>query len=1200
MNRITSTRTSVWTLAVVVTLCCKSIYAADPALVGVLADAVKPEIVEQLKLSDDQLTRLKTLIEQRERVAEDLLSRAGDGDPGEIAKQLAPFIRESELQGMRLLSTVQRDRLRQLAMARRGMESLGDEELAVVLNLSKEQQQQIDELLKKRTANLLAAEGAARKLTHKIYERRLADLLTEEQQQQWRKLAGLTTPVSAPATQVAASQQPPMAEAPAPPVDDNQDDATKAEDAKGNEIAEATKQDDASADNASADDAKPTETEKVADASQDDPPAQDNSAAKQPTGDASPSAAAIAANPQAGGPREGAELVFNFYQQPWKDVMEWFADEADLSLQMDDPPQGTFSYRDSKSYTPVQALDLINSVLLRKGYTMVQHGRMLFVLNREGEIPPELVPLVDVADLDDLGTFSQVKVLYQLTKMSTEDAETELTPLLGPGQSLRVLPRSRQVLVTETVGKQRVIRDTIEAIENPNSHLDKKIVELKLKHALAEDLLSIARPLLGLPDGENTNEQINIAVDPFGTRVFATGTDEAVARLREILPLVDIAPESTNADETVLADPEIRTYSIRAADPENAYQVLATLLAGLPDVRMSLDRTNNRLIVMGRPTDHELVGETLMKLEGEAKRFEVITLTRVDPQLVVLTVTKMFGLGEEGAEGPSIDAEPGSMKLFVRGTPSEIAQVREVIEELEASDEILGTGNIRMIPLSGADARSALERMKQIWPTMSVVPIKEVNSSAVSSSLVRERATVEPAPTPPAPMPRSQGARPPLRPRPMAEDKPTESAPEDDATCYQQDAAPAGQTSPDDPQPVTQEGLSPSDQEPIVVSLTPNGLVIACNDIETLNKFEQALRKVSTPQDGLLGAAETEIVVFYLKYAKADAAAQLLVDILGGGSGGGGGGLGDITNLLGGGIGGMMGALMGGGGGGGDDSAVLQTASGVSIVPDARLNRLVVQGTPEQTQIVDQLLKIIDKESSITEIETEGRLHLIPVVYTSADTVAKLVKEAFPNEVGTATAQGGGGGGNRQPDPAEFIRALRGGGRRGGGGGGDTKSQPPKMTISVHEPTNSLVVVAPDPLFRKVEMLVETLDQAGTELNQTIDVVNISKANPELVSNALSSLLGGETSSAGDSARSSGGSTSTSSGGDDRSSAEAIQRRIEFFNRLRSGGFGGGGRPGGGSTPSFGGGRGGGGPPGGFGGGRGGPTGGRGGRGGGR
>ncbi|MEY2726207.1 MAG: hypothetical protein RLZZ458_2074, partial [Planctomycetota bacterium] len=45
------------------------------------------------------------------------------------------------------------------------------------------------------------------------------------------------------------------------------------------------------------------------------------------------------------------QLRFNFRAQKWPEVLDWVAREADLSLVMETPPPGVFSYSDSKDYT---------------------------------------------------------------------------------------------------------------------------------------------------------------------------------------------------------------------------------------------------------------------------------------------------------------------------------------------------------------------------------------------------------------------------------------------------------------------------------------------------------------------------------------------------------------------------------------------------------------------------------------------------------------------------------------------------------------------------------------------------------------------------------------------------------------------------------------------------------------------------------
>ena len=45
--------------------------------------------------------------------------------------------------------------------------------------------------------------------------------------------------------------------------------------------------------------------------------------------------------------------------------------------------------------------------------------------------------------------------------------------------------------------------------------------------------------------------------------------------------------------------------------------MLQTLLAGLPDVRMSLDPKTNKIIALARPSEHRTIQETIRQLEGE-------------------------------------------------------------------------------------------------------------------------------------------------------------------------------------------------------------------------------------------------------------------------------------------------------------------------------------------------------------------------------------------------------------------------------------------------------------------------------------------------------------------------------------------------------------------------------------------------------
>ena len=68
----------------------------------------------------------------------------------------------------------------------------------------------------------------------------------------------------------------------------------------------------------------------------------------------------------------------------------------------------------------------------------------------------------------------------------------------------------------------------------------------------------------------------------------------------------------------------------------------------------------------------------------------------------------------------------------------------------------------------------------------------------------------------------------------------------------------------------------------------------------------------------------------------------------------------------------------------------------------------------------------------------------------------------------------------------------------------------PKMTIAVHEPSNSLVVTAPEPMFREVEKLARSIDERGEQM-----VKVVSPMNGLLYESMLQQVLLGESSRSG-------------------------------------------------------------------------------------
>jgi type II secretory pathway component GspD/PulD (secretin) len=167
-------------------------------------------------------------------------------------------------------------------------------------------------------------------------------------------------------------------------------------------------------------------------------------------------------------------------------------------------------------YSVDQALDLLNSYLLTKGYTLVRRERLLLVIDLESPIPEELVTLVTIDELDERGRYELVKCVFPLARMTADEARRMIEAYLGPQGLVIGFPAARQILVTETAGKLRVIRDMIARVEDPKLGGLERIVDFQLAHVTAEEVLAIARPLLGLTADQNYNAEISISATRWG------------------------------------------------------------------------------------------------------------------------------------------------------------------------------------------------------------------------------------------------------------------------------------------------------------------------------------------------------------------------------------------------------------------------------------------------------------------------------------------------------------------------------------------------------------------------------------------------------------------------------------------------------------------------------------------------------------
>jgi type II secretory pathway component GspD/PulD (secretin) len=1078
-------------------ICAAGADAENSEFLGKLSLAVQSDVSAKLQLTDKQQAQLNALLEDRESKALDLAAACKDLPAAERAQKLAAFRGESEAQCLALLTPVQQKLLEQVRLSRLGLASLSEEGVAGRLQLSDDQKKQIAGVLDKRKADLQKADEKTARTVKAESERALAAILTEKQRAEWDAMSANGA--------VAGEAAPAITEAKPALPDTSKNDQEAAKPAKTDE----------------------------------------KTAAASGPG---------AASPRVELPKHPDKIRFKFRYQPWKEVLDWFAQQADLSLVMDAPPPGTFNYSDDKEFTPTEAIDLLNDVLRTKGYTLVRNERMLMLVNLEDGIPPNLVQTVPLDSLDKRGRSELVRVIFDLDRLSPEDAAAEVDKLKGPQTIIVPLTKSRQLSVTDTVAHLRDMRDVIKRVEDPQGLMSGQLRTYSPRYYTPEELLPILRQILEIPEDKSTTPDggLRLAVDAPGKRLLATGKPEKLARLEEILKTIDV-PKAGSGASDLEGSPQVEVYTINTADPQSTLKVMQTLLAGLPDVRMDIDPKTTNLIVLARPSQHATIRAVLDQMQRDARQVEVIRLRLVDPQLAVLSINKLFGAtgdaAKSGSGAPQVDADPTTRQLLIRGTAGQIAQIREMLRKMGESDSkdtaTASMSNMRTIPMSQRSVRSVIDRLEEIWP--SVRPANKLRVVTPSSSIPTSRPSEssEGSPIPPQLLERLRRGPPP--PRMNREEKgpsaeiPQENSPHavepssidslpdvqfspydrttrgpragqihlvaDEVKITAPEAGTVGTsaTIPPAAKPTAPPAAAEKKEPPqIIVVPGPGGITITSEDQEALNDLERLITSLIGGTTGL----RPEFTVFYLKHAKAPVVAATLDQIFGGGTlsttgydGGGGTLLGNLAGAaLGDTGGGIIGTLLNSSTGG-----RVQATGSLKITPDTRLNALIVQANPNDLDTIEQLLKLLDQKDSPEDVLVSPRAKMIQLYNTDASQVAQVVQEVYRDRMVMSSQMQN----MQNMGPQQFFQQMFGGGRGGRGGRQQQADEQPKMSIGVDTRSNSLIVAAPDSLFEEVKQLVEQLDSENLDVNDQVKVVTLHHSSTQAVESALSAL-GGE------------------------------------------------------------------------------------------
>ncbi len=399
-------------------------------------------------------------------------------------------------------------------------------------------------------------------------------------------------------------------------------------------------------------------------------------------------------------------LRFQFRFQRWEHVLEWLAEQAGLSLVLDAPPPGTFNYTDTREYTPTEAIDLVNSILLTKGYALIRRDQMLVLVSLRGGIPEGLVPWVTLEQAQRMGAYDLVTVSFSVGRRDASQVAEAIKPLVGPFGRVLPIPATRQVVVTDRAGLMATIDKVIQALPEPSPPRQEppprepERQELRIYPLGAVDPTAVMNVLRELFYGAR------IVHDPKLNQLNVVATPSQHNGIESVLKRL----ESPDAPERM---PRLEVYAVPEGRDLNELANSLQLVA--PQAKIRPDSETSRLIVWASPAEHSVIRASLEKLEEApgalgTPQVETYRLSRSDARMLSYILEKLVPKAK-------VSYDYYGRNLVVYATPADQAVVRSLIEQIEPQAVTPGNVEVRVYTLRRINPSSLVKMLEEALPT---------------------------------------------------------------------------------------------------------------------------------------------------------------------------------------------------------------------------------------------------------------------------------------------------------------------------------------------------------------------------------------------------------------------------------------------------------------------------------------------------
>jgi general secretion pathway protein D len=206
-----------------------------------------------------------------------------------------------------------------------------------------------------------------------------------------------------------------------------------------------------------------------------------------PEKDAAP-ATSTSARPARGG------IVLNFQGASLTDVLNYLSEAAGFVVVQEAQVSGTVNVVSRQPITPEEAVDLVNAVLIEKGFVAIRNGRILKIVSKSGAQKRDL-PVQMGSDPEQIPRKDQmVTQILPLRYGEAAKLLENLRPLLSDTATISANEGSNSILLTDTQVNIRRIAEIIRAIDTSVASIS-TIRVYALQYADAKELATVVSQL---------------------------------------------------------------------------------------------------------------------------------------------------------------------------------------------------------------------------------------------------------------------------------------------------------------------------------------------------------------------------------------------------------------------------------------------------------------------------------------------------------------------------------------------------------------------------------------------------------------------------------------------------------------------------------------------------------------------------------